>query len=150
MKNEEPYYLFVYGTLRTGLNHPVIREIKDDVEWMGESFIKGKLFDIGNYPGAVKDIDVKNTEKKRRSIKGEVYLVKYPKKVFRILDEYEGFQEQFAAGSEYYREQELITLQNGKKIQAWVYWYNLPVEGKRRIRHADYLEYLKKKKRFAN
>jgi gamma-glutamylcyclotransferase (GGCT)/AIG2-like uncharacterized protein YtfP len=141
MRAEEPHYLFVYGTLRTGFNHPVNREIMNDVEWMGESAIRGKLYDIGKYPGALRA-----TDSKQVFIKGEVLRIKYPKKVLRILDQYEGFDPELPGKSEYYRDQELVRLADGKEIKAWVYWYNFPVEGKRRIRHRDYLDYLKKKK----
>lgn len=141
MKSEEPYYLFVYGTLRSKFSHPVKLEIMNDVEWVGESAIRGRLYDIGKYPGALRVMD-----KKSVVIKGEVLKIKHPKKVFRILDQYEGFDPENPGKSEYYRDEEMVTLSNGKEIRAWVYWYNFPVEGKRRIRHKDYLDYLRKKK----
>ncbi len=131
----------MYGTLRTGFTHPVKLEIKDDVEWIGESAIRGRLYDIGKYPGALRATDHKSVV-----IKGEVLKIKHPKKVLRILDQYEGYDHRNPGASEYYREQETLTLPNGKEIKAWVYWYNFPVKGKRRIRHKDYLDYLKKKK----
>ena len=125
------------------MNHPVRFETQNDIDWVGETFIRGKLFDIGRYPGAVKDI-----LGTRSRIKGEVLLVRSPKKVFRILDEYEGFDSNLINKSEYRREKEPLQLANGKEIWSWVYWYNLPVLGKRRIRHFDYLEYLKKKQEY--
>lgn len=140
MSNEQSYYLFVYGTLRTGFKHAVKREIRNDVEWLGESSIRGKLYDIGKYPGALRV-----TDSGSGFIKGEVLKMKHPKKVLRILDEYEGFDPDAPVKSEYFRDQELIHLPDGKEIKAWVYWYNLPIAGKRRIRHKDYLDYLKKK-----
>ena len=140
MRVQEPTYLFVYGTLRKGFAHPVKREIKDDVEWIGETFIRGRLFDIGKYPGALR-ID----ETKRGCIKGEVLKLTHPRKVFRILDQYEGFNANAPEDSEYRRDLELVRMPDGKEIKAWVYWYNVNVQGKRRIRNQDYLDYLKKK-----
>ena len=59
MKEEEaPDYLFVYGTLRKGMDNPVKDHIMDDVDWIGEAQVKGKLYDIGNYTGAVPVNDV--------------------------------------------------------------------------------------------
>ena len=83
------------------MNHPVRFEIHNDIDWVGETFIRGKLFDIGRYPGAVKDI-----LGTRSRIKGEVLLVRSPKKVFRILDEYEGFDSNLINKSEYRREKD--------------------------------------------
>lgn len=111
-----------------------------DVELIGESLIRGKLYDIGKYPGALR------VEGNTASfIKGEILRIKHPKKVFRILDQYEGYDPEARVRSEYCRGEELISLPNGKEVMAWVYWYNFPVDGKRRIRHHDYVEYLKKK-----
>ena len=140
MKTLEASYLFVYGTLRKEFLHPVKREIRNDVEWVGTSFIRGRLYDIGSYPGAVRATDNKSV-----TIKGEILKITHPGKVLRILDQYEGFDPASPENCEYYRDQEVVKLPNGDEIKAWVYWYNFPVKGKRRIRHKDYVEYLKKK-----
>ena len=140
MRVEEVHYLFVYGTLRTGFGSPVRQEIKADVELIGDAVTRGKLYDIGRYPGAVRIADNESG-----TIRGEVLRLRYPKKVLRILDQYEGYDPEMPAKSEYYRDQEPVRLSDGKEISAWVYWYNFPIEGKRRIRQSDYLQYLKKK-----
>lgn len=140
MRVEEPHYLFVYGTLRTGFGNPVIKEIMQDVELIGESVIRGKLYDIGRYPGAVRI-----TDRESGSIKGEVLKIMHPRKVLRILDQYEGFDPETPGKSEYCRDLTPVRLPKGKEVMAWVYWYNFPVEGKRRIRNNDYVDYLKTK-----
>jgi len=140
MQVEEPHYLFVYGTLRTGVGNPLRKEIMYDVELVGPAVIRGKLYDIGRYPGAVPGSD-----KESRQIKGEVLKITHPKKVLRILDQYEGFDAEMPAKSEFRRDLIPVRLPKGKEVMAWVYWYNLPVEGKRRIRNSDYLDYLKTK-----
>ncbi|MBC7829995.1 MAG: gamma-glutamylcyclotransferase [Chitinophagaceae bacterium] len=137
---EEPDYLFVYGTLRKGGNNPVTKEIINDLEWIGEAEIKARMYDIGKYPGALR------APGKKTVIKGEVLKIIHPGKVFRILDEYEGFDPDEPSKSEYRRDPEKLQLPDGREIVAWVYWYNFPVQGKRLIRHKDYFEYLKKKK----
>lgn len=132
--------MFVYGTLRKAFRHPVKREIMNDVEWIGETAIRARMYDIGRYPGAV---EVKDD--KKVLVKGEILLLKHPKKVLRILDQYEGFNSDQLEKSEYCRERVLIRLPNGNEENAWVYWYNFPINGKRRIRHKDYVEYVRKK-----
>ena len=134
--------MFAYGTLRKGVAIPLKKKIGEDMEWVGLSQIPGKMYDIGKYPGALPA----NADEKRSFIKGEVIKIRNPRKVFKILDEYEGFDPRHVDKSEYYREKKTVQLDDGTKIDAWVYWYNLPVQGKRRIRHKDYLDYLKKKK----
>ena len=63
-----------------------------DVELVGPAVIRGKLYDIGRYPGAVPGSD-----KESRQIKGEVLKITHPKKVLRILDQYEGFDPEMPA-----------------------------------------------------
>ena len=139
-RGSKAYYLFVYGTLRKGFDLPLKKKISQNIEWMGGSEIKGKLYDIGKYPGALP------LEKNEKSvIRGEVIRINNPVKVMKVLDNYEGYDPKKLKDSEYYREREKVVLENGKKVDAWVYWYNFPVEGKKRIRHKDYLNYLKKK-----
>ena len=162
-KKANPYYLFVYGTLRQGVSVPFKKKIEEEMEFVGKSQITGKLYDLGEYPGAVKERqkteadgrdNVRVVPGKHKTetagrgsvIKGEVIKINNPRKVMALLDEYEGYNPKKAKTSEYLREKEQVKLENGKEVEAWVYWYNLPVEGKRRIRHRDYLDYLKKKK----
>jgi gamma-glutamylcyclotransferase (GGCT)/AIG2-like uncharacterized protein YtfP len=142
MKTEKPYYLFVYGTLWQGFDLPVNKKISENIEWLGPSEIRGRLYDIGDYPAALP------SDKNGKSvIKGEVLKINDPEKVLKVLDRYEGYNPKKLSNSEYYRNKEKVLLPNGKKIEAWVYWYNFPVAGKKRIRHKDYLNYLKKKPR---
>jgi gamma-glutamylcyclotransferase (GGCT)/AIG2-like uncharacterized protein YtfP len=130
MSTQQPSYLFVYGTLRTSIEVPVKEQIRGHVELVGEAEIKGQLYDMGGYPAAVPEDGV---------IKGEVLKIHDDEKVFRALDVYEGFN--------YQRKQEEVTLKNGDKITAWIYWHKMPVEGKVKIEEADYLEYLRQNKR---
>ena len=140
MKAEESNYLFVYGTLRTGFANPVRKEIMDDVELIGQAVIRGRMYDIGRYPGAVR-----GSESEPASIIGEVLRLTHPKKVIRILDQYEGFDPDMLEKSEYRRDLIPVQLPDGTELVAWVYLYNLAVEGKRRIRNNDHFEYLRTK-----
>jgi gamma-glutamylcyclotransferase (GGCT)/AIG2-like uncharacterized protein YtfP len=128
----QPSYLFVYGTLRSKVDIPVKQEIVKHWQLVGESEIKGKLYDMGDYPAAVPAGSGEHS-----TIKGEVYMINEPVPVFAVLDKYEG--------EAYTRKQETVTLPDGRSVQAWVYWYTRPVEGKILISEKDYLTYREKK-----
>lgn len=132
-------YLFVYGTLRKGFKNPILNEVMDNVKFIENGFIQASLFDIGEYPGIVPNNDKKSV------VKGDVFEINDSKKVFKILDNYEGFYIRNINKSEYLRSKALIELSTGNKIIAWVYWYNFSVEGKQKINNSDYLEYLEQK-----
>jgi len=138
--NIKPNYLFVYGTLRKEFGLQLSKDIKEDIVYMGSAAINGELYDIGEYPAALP------TKDKNAKIAGEIYQVSHPRKVFKLLDEYEGYDKKHLESSEYFRRRELLEMESGEKIEAWVYWYNFPVKNKRRIEQRDYLQYLKSKR----
>ena len=134
MKN----YLFVYGTLRKNYDLKLKNRVKDGLEYVGQAKIGAALYDIGRYPGAVKD-------KTGKEVVGDVFLVNDPEGVFRVLDKYEGFAETSAANSEFVRRKGKVRLRSGKELNAWIYWYNFDLSGKTPIRYKNYLNYLKNK-----
>lgn len=129
-------YIFIYGTLKREFHNDVFASIEKDIEFVGESTIHGKMYDIGDYPGAIPDAKSK--------IKGEVFKLKKPRKVIHLLDEYEGYYPGKLTHSEYLRRKERINLEGKKNVTAWIYWYNDSLENKHLIRHQDYVNYLKK------
>ncbi len=131
-------YLFVYGTLRKGFSLLIPERIAADIEWVGYSKVQGKLYDIGKYPGAVPD-DAGDT-----FINGEIIRIKTPVKVFEYLDNYEDYHAEDAQASEYCRKKQWFIIEDGARIEAWIYWYNFPVNGKKRIIENDYIKYLQK------
>ena len=137
--NLHPDYLFFYGTLRKEFGLQLSKDIGQDIIYIGSAAIKGELYDIGEYPAALP------TNYENAKITGEIYEVNHPRKVFKLLDDYEGYDRKHIESSEYYRKKEMLELDNGNKIKAWVYWYNFPVNNKIRINQSDYLQYLKNK-----
>ena len=131
-------YLFVYGTLRAGYDLDLKRKIKQNLKYMGKGKIEARLFDLGEYPGAVKT-------KKGDEVIGDIFQINDPDKVLKILDRYEGFNKNKIENSEFVRSKNQVKI-NGKSIDAWVYWYNLQPDKKSRIKNKDYLNYLVKKK----
>ncbi|MEO5997375.1 MAG: gamma-glutamylcyclotransferase family protein [Chitinophagaceae bacterium] len=131
----ETCYLFAYGTLRKGFSSPIYKSIVEEIEWMGFSRVKGKLFDIGEYPGAIRS-------ESENYIVGEIIKIKTSVKVLEILDDYECCYTSTEKRSEYERKKEWFVLKNGIRVEAWIYWYNLPVNNKQQIPGNDYLNYL--------
>jgi gamma-glutamylcyclotransferase (GGCT)/AIG2-like uncharacterized protein YtfP len=101
-------HLFAYGTLQPGLAPPEIAPVMGTLRPVGEGSVAGKLYDLGNFPGAVSD-----------SAAGRVYGIVYElpedAEVLRRLDAYEG--------PEYVRIEQLVKLTAGGEIICWVYDY---------------------------
>ena len=89
-------YLFVYGTLRAGYDPDVKRKIKQNLKYMGKGKIEARLFDLSEYPGAVKT-------KKGDEVIGDIFKINAPDKVLKILDRYEGFNKNKIENSEFIR-----------------------------------------------
>ena len=70
-------YLFVYGTLRKDFDSPILEKISRNVEWLGGAVIRGKLFDIGKYPGAVPLGEGENEDIKGELISQEHQTAEY-------------------------------------------------------------------------
>ncbi len=131
-------YLFVYGTLRKGVDIPINKKIGGDLEWIGVGQLNGDLYDIGNYPGALKN--------SVNLIKGDVFKLLDPKKTLAVLDKYERYYPDNLAKSDYVRSDEIVELESGEQFIVGIYWYNQSVDGKIWIEKGDYLAYLKEKK----
>jgi pyruvate carboxylase len=129
--------LFVYGTLRKACGHPLHNILKDQFEFVARGSIRGILFDIGQYPGALISKHAKT------EIVGEIYRVRdYPSgnSALKILDEYEGYDGSDLLGSEFIRKRMFVKIQNKKKLLCWVYIYNRSVINKHPIRSGDYIQ----------
>ena len=133
------YQLFVYGSLRSDFNHPAHAYISEHfVLQAAPARVKGKVYDLGEYPGAIPTPE-------NHFIKGELYRLKEGQDfdwAIAQLDDYEGLNE---TSSLYVRETALVYL-NNDTTTAWIYWYNMPVEGKHWIASGDVLQYMKERK----
>ena len=86
MTNHASHFVFVYGSLRSGFQSPAYEYISRYFNFFGEAKVKGKLFDLGEYPGAV-------PTQEESFIKGELYLIKNENEfswAIAQLDDYEG------------------------------------------------------------
>lgn len=138
--NNPTTHLFVYGSLRSGFRNPAYAYLSKYFNLVGQGYVKGKLYDTGNFPVAVSS----NEEK---YIVGELYVVNNPLEfdwAIEQLDDYEGVNAEEGEKAFYKREIAPITC-NHQQMDAWIYWYNGEVEGLPEIASGDMMEYLNKK-----
>jgi gamma-glutamylcyclotransferase (GGCT)/AIG2-like uncharacterized protein YtfP len=129
--------VFFYGTLMTPFNRPGRQRIDDHLAFAGRGSIAGALFDLGIYPAAVPATDAR--------VWGEVYEMLRPSIVLPVLDEVEGYRSDEPEASLYTRVKTPVTLEDGRTVDAWAYFYNAPLGRAQRIESGDYLEHLKVK-----
>jgi len=114
--------IFVYGTLRRGFGrHRVLQRLR--ARYAGEGTIEGELYRLGEFPGARKSSQASSR------IVGEVYQPQNPKRAFRVQDLDRGL---------FRREPAEVSLQNGGRVTAWVYWLKRAPWLPTRIPSGDY------------
>ncbi|MDP2178708.1 gamma-glutamylcyclotransferase [Methylicorpusculum sp.] len=132
------HYLFVYGSLRKGMPNAMAAWLEDQADWLETTFIKGHLFDIGDYPGAI--IVPECADK----VWGDLYRMQDElscAKILGTLDEFEECTDHFSVPHEYLRIKTPVFRPNGQSLDAWFYCYNRPIEVFKRITQGDYVEY---------
>jgi Uncharacterized conserved protein len=130
------YRLFVYGSLRSGMHNEVFTFISSYFELEGMASVHGKLYDLGDFPGAVPSTG-------KDQIIGELYRIEDEADfdwAMEQIDDYEGYVVSDGAASLFRREPVYVWFQNTSVI-AWIYWYNRPVTGNTRILSGDYVAY---------
>lgn len=130
-----PELVFFYGTLMTPLRKAGRLRIDEHLTLVGRGSMAAALFDVGIYPAAVPATEGK--------VWGEVYEVSHPFVVLRALDELEGSRPENPESSLYNRTLTAVTLEDGRLVHAWAYFYNAPLGRAERIESGDYLEHLK-------
>ncbi len=124
---EKEAHLFVYGTLRQQMSHPLSHLLVRHGIFLGNGVFQGKLYDLGRYPGVVP------SAKKTDLVTGEVYRLQRPEAVFEVLDEYEGPRFKRAQVTIYFGEE--------THIPCWIYLFIRSVAGRRIIPSGDYVQY---------
>jgi len=121
-------YLFAYGTLQPGLAPTKIARVAAKLRPVGEGFVRGVLYDLGGYPGAVADPDADGR------IAGTVMELPEDEGVLAQLDRYEGFDPQAPETSEYIREKQTVELKAGGTVGCWFYRYNRELRDSQRVK----------------
>ncbi len=104
-----PTRLFVYGTLRRGSKNKYAKMLAEQSEFIGTGRMRGRLYDLGRYPGAV------TSERPGDWVYGELFRLFNPTKTFKALDLYEGPQ--------FSRTMVTVRLDSGEQLDSWVYLY---------------------------
>lgn len=127
-------YLFVYGTLRRG--QPLHRYLTTDkTRLAGEGKIPGRLFDLGEYPGAIPDT------KRFSTIRGEVHELFAPDETLEVLDDVEGYDRKRPERSLFERRTARAALDDGRVLTVWVYFYRRPLRQASEIPDGDFARY---------
>ena len=127
--------VFVYGTLRQAFNHPMHILLAKHGVRVGDGWMRGKLYDVKHYPGAVRSIN------RQDKVCGEVYFLADSRHLMQRLDDYEECSPQFPYPHEYHREVVPINLFGNGIVQAWSYVYSRPVTGLVPIEDGDYVHF---------
>jgi gamma-glutamylcyclotransferase (GGCT)/AIG2-like uncharacterized protein YtfP len=127
--------VFFYGTLMAAFERPGRVLLERLLTPVGTGCIRAALFDLGFYPAAVPAEDWQ--------VWGEVHRMADAEAVLSVLDEIEGYSAAEPDASLYTRSEFPVTLENGRSVEAWVYFYNAPLGKAERIESGDYLRHLK-------
>ena len=127
-------YLFVYGTLMSGMNNPFAKKLRQSASCLGQAFAHGLLFDYRQeYPCAVASIIKSNR------IHGELYLMTETNTLFSDLDIYEDCRCNEPGRSLFIRcLVPIVSARDEKEIQAWMYFWNHSLDSLNEIPHGNY------------
>ena len=131
-----PEYLFVCGTLLPELVPGHLAGLLRSLTAVGEAYVSGLLYDLGEYPGAIID------ESAKTRVRGRVFQLPPDPAVIQALDDYECVDPNDIAGSLFVRTQVNASLANGESLLCWIYVFNGDVTGKPLVPNGDYLEYV--------
>ena len=142
MESSASNQLFVYSSLRKGFHQKSYHYLTRFFHFEGMATVKGILSDLEGLPVATPSTE-------DFFIKGELYKLKKEydfSYVFAQLDDYEGIIPDVDEEVLYRRELAKVYKEDGTVTDAWIYWYNGDVNGRRRIVSGDVLEFLSSKK----
>ena len=125
-------YLFTYGTLAEDkAPHQIVAAVKQ-LKPVGRGYIFARLYDLGEYPGAVLD------HSKRHKVFGKIFELPADPKLLGRLDEYEAFDRKRPAASLFVRKRTAINRSNCPPVTGWVYEYNRDVNSSSTIKSGRY------------
>jgi gamma-glutamylcyclotransferase (GGCT)/AIG2-like uncharacterized protein YtfP len=125
-------YLFVYGTLLRQSRHPMARVLAEQARHLGPAKMRGRLYDLGRYPGMLEpalDTDW---------VHGDLYNLGEGTTTLAELDAYELAESPLPAFFE--RQVAEAVRDDGTGVAAWVYWYRGEVAEGQRIVSGRYLQ----------
>ena len=124
-------HLFAYGTLRIGGQQPA-HALLEGAASLGFGKAHGTLYDLGEYPGMVDPRTATDW------VRGQVYLLAAPGETLACVDEYEGCSDNDNPPL-FTRRVVSVEMASGQTLKAWAYFYEMSLDGARRISSGDYL-----------
>lgn len=119
-------FLFVYGTLMRGYPHPMARELAQRAAYKGKAAYQGRLFLVESYPGAVPSAN------KDDVVHGEVFRLN-DLAYLTAFDQYEACDPSASKPTQYRRVIQTVQMDDGEKVETWIYLYNWPTNKLSRI-----------------
>jgi gamma-glutamylcyclotransferase (GGCT)/AIG2-like uncharacterized protein YtfP len=113
-----PIHLFVYGTLHPDRAPAEIADIARRLEFVSAGTLRGRLYDLGDYPGLILD-----DAPEAPTISGEIFAVP-DGDTLAAIDAYEQFRPADPPNSLFDRTHAVVTLPDGSQQSCWVYVYN--------------------------
>jgi gamma-glutamylcyclotransferase (GGCT)/AIG2-like uncharacterized protein YtfP len=101
--------LFVYGTLLPGYAPPAVAAILRRLRPIGAGSVRGRLYDLGRFPGAVLN------DRSGCLVHGRLFRLPGDRRTLEALDAYEG--------DLFERQVRLVTMADGRRRRSWVYAY---------------------------
>ena len=111
-------FVFLYGTLLPQFVPEAMRDVVARLHFHGDGSLRGVLYDLGEYPGAVFD----TTTDMR--VNGSVFELPEDPQVLEALDRYEGYEPTPHATNRFVRKLQRVDLTTGDTIEGWAYEYN--------------------------
>ena len=126
----EPAHLFVYGTLMASFGGTMHDLVARYATLLGGAAFAGRLYDAGMYPAAVPAAD-----SPRDRVRGELYRLdsRTSADLLRQLDDYEGCAEGL-----FRRVRAVVTGDDRRPVEAWVYVYARSTAPLRRVESGDW------------
>lgn len=155
--------LFVYGTLRSDMGHPMHDVLNRYAQFVGMGTVWGRLFNLGTYPGLILVNHPKESTPlsdagsvvSASKVWGEVYALTpdTTQILLAILDDYEGYYPGHRSQSDYLRQKVQVlmeskgaiapeTLSLTPSLEAWGYVYNRDVAAYPELPSGNYADYV--------
>jgi gamma-glutamylcyclotransferase (GGCT)/AIG2-like uncharacterized protein YtfP len=125
-------HLFVYGTLLRRSRHPMARFLAERARYAGAAQVRGRLYDLGRYPGMLEP------SAEQDWVHGDLYDLGEGTTTLAELDAYEQAESPLPA---YFERQVAEAVRaDGTRLPVWIYWYRGAVAEGRRITSGRYTQ----------
>ena len=122
--------LATYGTLMRTFGGFERLGVADRLSVVGTCRFEGRLYDLGQFPGAVPSDGI---------VHGDLFRLRDPQ-VWSVLDRYEGYDADREEASLFVRRR--VDLQEPSDQTAWVYWFSGDPSGSPLVPSGDWAAYV--------